>query len=373
MSRPLRVLHTLSAITHGGVEARHLQLVRNLPPDRFEHRFIATRRGDIANHLVEAGAPVAVLGDVRSVLAPGRYLRGFRLARAWAPDVIHGAVMEGNVLGAVIGRRLGIPTIVEETSDPTNRRPMGHRLARLTGALASRCVAVSPAVRRYLVDELGLPQDKVRLVVNGVPAPAASTEAERRALRRRLGIGEHDVVIGTVCRLFDDHKRVTDLIEAFARLATDHPRARLLIVGSGPDRGLMESAAERCRFGSRVHFVGRQVPADPYYAIMDVFALVSSREAFGLVAAEAMHAGIPVVATSVGGLGEIVVDGSTGFLVHPRRPDELAGVLRKLVTDAALRQRMGDAGKARAAAEYSVERYVSQVEALYLELATEGS
>ena len=368
MDRPIRVLHTLSAIASGGVEMRHRQIATALGLPRFEHRFIGTTGGTIADELRNDGVPVRLLGSASSVFAPARYRQGIKLARAWRPDLVHGAVMEGSTLGVVIARRIGVPMILEETSDPANRRVMGHRLVRAIAAGATRCVAVSPAVGRYLTDDLGIAPSKVQVLTNGVARPAPSSQEQRAELRRMHGIAPDAVVIGTVSRLFDDHKRITVLIAAFELLASGRPGLHLVVVGSGPDRPLMEAAAAATPYSERIHFVGRHIPADPYYAIMDVFALASSREAFGLVAAEAMRAGLPVVATSVGGLAEIVLDGVTGYLVPPLQPASLAEALRPLVDDPERRELMGAAGAERADEYYSIDRYLDEVEALYLGL-----
>jgi L-malate glycosyltransferase len=350
------------------------------PPDRqrartarFEHRFIGTTGGTIADELRHDGVPVRLLGAVDSVFAPARYRQGIKLARVWRPDLVHGAVMEGSTLGIVIARRIGVPMILEETSDPTNRRFMGHRLVRTIAAGATCCVAVSPAVGRYLTDQLGIAPPKVRVLTNGVARPAPSSREQRADLRRTHGIADDAVVIGSVARLFDDHKRITDLIAAFDLLATSDPRLHLVVVGSGPDRPKMEALATATSCGERIHFVGRHIPADPYYAIMDIFAPASSREALGLVAAEAMRAGLPVVATGVGGLAESVVDGVTGYLVPPLRPDRLAEALRSLVYDAKRREQMGAAGAERADKYYSIDRYLREVQALHLDVLERGS
>ena len=373
MSRPIRVLHTLSAIGAGGVEVRHTRIAISLPRSRFEHRFIGTIGGTLTDALRSRGVPVALLGPVSSVLAPGRYRQGLRLVRSWRPDLVHGAVMEGSSLGVVLARRLGVPMILEETSDPADRRPMGHQLVRVMAHYADTCVAVSPAVGRYLTDELGVAPSKVRVVVNGVAKPATTTPSEQVELRHAHGIPTDAVVVGTVSRLFDDHKRVTDLIAAFSMLAQERTQIHLVIVGSGPDQPAMRAAATATGFGNRIHFVGKHVPADAYYSIMDVFAIASSREAFGLVAAEAMRASLPVVATAVGGLAEVVDDRVTGFLVPPLTPPALADGLRPLIDDADLRSSMGSAGAARADELYSLDRYLGDVEELYLELVGKGS
>ena len=371
MTRPVRILHSLSAIASGGVETRHLQIANQIAYG-FEHRFLGTTGGMLTDELRSRGVRVDLLGAVGSVLDPRRYRAGLRVLDSWKPDLIHGAVMEGTTMGVVLARRHGVPMILEETSDPANRRAMGHRLVRLIAAGATRCVAVSPAVGRYLTDELGIAASKVQVLTNGVPRPTPSSVEDQAALRRCLGIPTDDLVIGTVSRLFDDHKRVTDLIAAFAAVEQDDSAVHLVIVGDGRDEQQIKAAAGATGRCDRIHFVGGHTPADRYYAIMDVFAIASSREAFGLVAAEAMRAGLPVVATRVGGLAEIVIDGDTGFLVPPLEPSCLADALQRLVGDPALRKRMGAAGQVRADEHYSLERYLGEVHALYLELVERG-
>jgi hypothetical protein len=155
---PVRVLHCLATISSGGVEMRHLEIARELRPPHFEHHFLCVdASGPVADALGAAGVGVTRLGPVGSVMHPSRYWAGVKLARRWRPTLVHGAVMEGMVLGAVIGRALRLPVITEETSDPQNRRPWGHRLARLADLSAARCVAVSPAVGRYLTEQLSVP------------------------------------------------------------------------------------------------------------------------------------------------------------------------------------------------------------------------
>jgi L-malate glycosyltransferase len=366
---PTRVLHCLSAIASGGVERRHLEIVRGLPAPHFAHSFVGTvGGGPIVEELRACGVTVTLLGEVRSVLSPGRYLDTVRLVRRWKPHLIHGAVMEGSVLGAVAGLLTQVPVITEETSDPRDRRPMGRNLARIAYLSSRCCIAVSPAVGRHLVNELRLPSSRVRVITNGVAAPRPPTPASTRSQRERLGVGASDVVIGTVSRLYNSPKRVTDLIAAFSIVASRDDRVHLLVVGDGPDRQIMEAAGRATGFGSRVHFVGSSVPADDFYAVMDVFALASSHEAFGLAAAEAMRAGLPVVATEVGGLAEVVVDGETGYLVPPFRPSELAASLAHLVTSSGLRNQMGAAGRKRADDLYSLERYLGEIEDVYREV-----
>jgi L-malate glycosyltransferase len=362
----VKVLHSLSWIKSGGVEVAHLAIARHLQPPAYEHLFLClSAGGSIPRQLEQLGATVVELGEIRSILSPGRYRDGLRITRQWQPDLIHGAVMEGNQLAAALGVATRTPTIVEESSDPADRRLGGHLVARSIYSVADRCIAVSPFVGRYLTDSLRLPARRVKVVTNGVRTPVPLDSASAAATRREVGFAQNDVVVGTVCRLDDDHKRVSDLIRAVDLLGSKYQQLRLLVVGDGPDAKELRSQVDRSPFSDRTVFVGEQIPADPYYAIMDVFSLVSSREAFGLVAAEAMHARLPVVATAVGGLASVVSDGVTGFLVPPRDPGALAAALEPLLRDHQLRARMGTAGRSRAEELYGDQRYADEIARLY--------
>jgi L-malate glycosyltransferase len=181
-----------------------------------------------------------------------------------------------------------------------------------------------------------------------------------------LGCNLAGLVIGTVSRLDDDHKRISDLLEAVAGI--DRSDVQLLIVGDGPDRLALEKRVADLRLTERVIFAGSQVDVAPWYRVMDVFALASAREAFGLVNVEAMLASLPVVATRVGGIPEIVEDGTTGLLVPPRSPERLRESLLTMVEDPELRCRLGREGKNRAERLFSVGAYVREIDKLYTDL-----
>ncbi|MES1926952.1 group 1 glycosyl transferase [Salinisphaera sp. T31B1] len=208
---------------------------------------------------------------------------------------------------------------------------------------------------------------KVTVINNGVASPIRSTWDDKAKLREALGLTEEYVVVGSVGRMEDEsHKRFGDLIKAFSRLAT--PLTRLLLVGDGGERPGLEALCERLSIRDKVLFVGYQADTYKYYELMDIFALASEREAFGLVNAEAMRCSLPVVATRVGGIPDVVEHEKTGLLVPPRDVDAMAKSLFRLISDPSLRECMGAAGKLRADREFSAEGYVARVESLYQRL-----
>lgn len=162
-------------------------------------------------------------------------------------------------------------------------------------------------------------------------------------------------------------KRVPWLVEAFAE-ATEESDAELWLVGDGPEREEVARLGEQLALGSRLRLLGAREDLAALHASADVFALASEREAFGLVALEAMACGVPVVATQVGGLPEVLRDGLEGRLVPSEDRAAFAAALRQLLADARLRQELGRAGRARAVQQFGAEGVVARYRALYRSL-----
>lgn len=367
----IKVLHSLFRVGSGGVEQRRLSLARKLDPDRYDQRLICTDAwGGLPQQFADAGCEVIDVGQIRHIADVRVYRNALKHIQQWQPDILHGAVYEGLAIAAVAGRLSRVPVVIgEETSDPQNRRWTGHLLYRLLCGLTHHMVAVSPSVREYLCETLRLPSDKVSVINNGVDERSPSDAQEVQLVRERFGLRSHDFVIGTVGRLVDEHKRVSDLVRTLALLHERGMRnAQLLVVGDGPDRKGLSDLSAALGVRESVHFAGYTANPQPFYAVMDVFALASAFEAFGLVLVEAMFAGLPVVATRVGGIPGIVEDGRTGMLLPPFSPVRFTEELLRLAKDEIVRREMGTRGQQRARAEFSADRYVADVDRLYQSL-----
>lgn len=364
----IRVLHILPWVVSGGVERRRLSLARHLPAARFEQRvFCLNAREAIPAELQKAGVEVISCHGA-SVRDPRVWLRLLRLVRSWKPHLIHGAVFEGVTMASLAA--LAYPAaalITEETSESTTRSARAQRLFRLLSVRARAVVAISPAVGRILTSSTGIDEERVRVIANGVEPPREVSEQEREAAREAAGLSLGKPVVGAVARLFDDsNKRISDLVRA---LSLEEARDwQLLVVGDGPARARLEELAVALGVHARVHFVGYRADTAPWYEVMDAFALVSRNEGFGLAAVEAMFHRLPVIATSVGGLRDIVIDEVTGLHVDVGAPARIAEALQRLGADPALREAMGARGAERAASHYSAGRYASDVASLYEEV-----
>jgi glycosyltransferase involved in cell wall biosynthesis len=239
--------------------------------------------------------------------------------------------------------------------DQWQRRQLMRGFSRLLGI---QCV--SRAAAEGFMEAFGQflsPLAVPAVIYNGVDLDRfrPPTPAERRNARGRLGIPEESFVIGTVCRL-DPMKGVVQLLETFTRVARRNPRLRLVFVGGG---GLKESIAEMAAtagLGDRVQLVGHQEDVAPYLWALDLFALFSRVEGFGVATAEAMAIGLPVLATDVAGTREVVTHGETGILFPFGDQERAATAILDLVENPDRLQVMGDAGRRRVELLYDLRQ-----------------
>jgi glycosyltransferase involved in cell wall biosynthesis len=380
LNRKIRVAHCLEQVRSGGVERRRLSLARRLDPQRFEQIVICTEAlPELRAEFQQAGCSVFELGRMRRGVDWRKIRAAARLLREFRPDIAHGAVFEGVIVASLSGRLARVPVIVaEEIITPVGRRLTGHLYFRLLTALADKVVAISAAVRDYLVGTIRVPPTKVRLIYNGVAEPQPASADELRAVRSALGIADGAPVIGTLSRMAapaghppDSHKRIRFAIWAMEKILDYFPDARLLIVGDGPDRELLEFHARWARGKVReaTIFTGFQHRVRPYLECMDVLVHPAETEGLPLVLVEAMLASRPIVASDVPGSNEVVADGETGFLVPFCASEPLGDKAIELLRDPHLRAKMGAAGLKRARELFSEDRYVREVASLYEELA----
>lgn len=369
----LKILHIQETIGSGGVERIKLSLAKHLDKNLFDQKFVCTFAfGNIPEEIRAEGFEVIPIGQLKSPFQWSQHKKVQKIIEEYQPDIIHGAVFEGVTMAAINGWIKKVPVIIlEETSDPQNRSWKGNLLMKLFSKLADKVIGVSEGVtEEYLKAELGLSNKKAITINNGVALPRLVSQEELTEAKRKWGIEDDDFVVGTTGRMKDDsHKRFSDLIKAFSEFSENKKKTKLLMVG-GNEKYLKKyrDLAEELQLSNKIIFVGYQSDVTLYYQLMDVFALVSAREAFGLVLAEAMLNKLPVIATRVGGMKYIVNDSETGFLVERYNVDEIASSLNVLFNDKDARISMGESGYLKAVKEYSEDAYVDKIKSLYLDL-----
>jgi glycosyltransferase involved in cell wall biosynthesis len=378
MSERLRVVHLIDQLNYGGAERFTVHVVSGLDPDRFDRTLCATRRsaGRLwtperrAETMAElAGAGVRTLElnrDGRWDLAAWRPL--VRVLRRERVQILHAHMFGSSAWGTVIARLARVPVVVVHDHGSPPDPPLSRRMLErhLLGRHADAYLAVcEPDRLRHVA--LGVPEERTHVLANGIVAPRLDPD---RDVRAELGIAADAPVVGTVGVLRSE-KAHEVLLQAAAQVRERHPALRVVVVGDGDRRDELVRLTAELGLEDAVLFPGVRDDVPDVLRAFDVAVNSSMREGSPLSVMEYMEAGLPVVATHVGGVPEIVRDGVDGLLVPPNEPDAMAGALLALLGDRDAAAAMGRSGQERRRAEYDLDVTTRRLGELYERLWAE--
>jgi glycosyltransferase involved in cell wall biosynthesis len=232
--------------------------------------------------------------------------------------------------------------------------------------VANAVFTVSAELREFYCRETGFPPERMRVIPNGVDVQRIdeASQSGRHGVREDLGIASNDFVVGTVARL-DATKDTITLARAFARLPR-HAGIKLLIVGDGNERARLERFAAESGLTSAIIFTGARNDVPRLLGAMNVFALPSLSEGMPITVLEAMAARLPVVATNVGALPELVEEGATGFLVTPQQDAAMAERLMRFYADRELAEAFGVSARGKVERDFSLDLMLRRYADIYL-------
>ncbi len=370
--RRTRICQLITELELAGAERCVYELARRLDRRRFDVQVVALRGGRVADMLTAAGVEVTVLG-VRWRLDLPKFLRLVNLLRRARVDILHTHLFHADLIGRAAAALAGVPHLLHTVHVAEGRfRPWQFAYARFFAERCERIVCVSESVRDYHARASGLPRWRYIVIPNGTDIESFSSDpAARKELRRQWRIGPREVLLAFVGRL-DHQKGIDRLLGAVSHLGARGEHVNLVVAGDGPKRDLVENFIRHGEGGRFARLLGFVEDVRGVLSAADVFVMPSRWEGFGLAAAEAMAAGLPVIATKVPGLREVVVDGQTGVLVAPDDVQTLAEAILQLVGDRRERRRLGEAGRARVAEQFAIASNVAAHERLYAEVAAGG-
>jgi glycosyltransferase involved in cell wall biosynthesis len=367
--RKLRVLTLIDRpITTGGGERMASTIAMGLDPTRFDRWLCSSRSAPAEtfdDDLRAAGVKLLVL-DRGSPAAVWAWSPLVQLLRRERIDVLHAHKFGSNVWGTIIGRLARVPVVIaHEHSWSYEGNPLRRFLDReVIGRGADAFVAVSREDEQRMISIEGVTPQKIRFVPNGIP-PLATTGA--RAVRAELGISP-DVPLAVWVGQMRPEKALDVLLDAIALAAPRVPGLQVVLVGHGPEEASARAHADAAGLRQVVHFLGRRNDVPDVLAESDIALLTSDREGSPLSVMEYMGSGLPVVATDVGGVGDLIVDGEHGLLAPARDPARIADALVDLCQDVERRRRLGAAALLRQQSEFSFAALVGRIEGLYEEL-----
>jgi glycosyltransferase involved in cell wall biosynthesis len=374
--RQLRVVTLIDQLgITGGAERIATEVVTRLDPGLFERTLCVSR------WTPHEEADPLVAPRVRALREAGVRIVGIRRrSRAavwdWAPllallrreriDVLHSHQFGSNFWASILGRMAGTPVVIAHEH---NWSFEGERLRRfcdryVIAPRANAFLAVSRETRRAMIDLEGIDAERVRFVPLGIATPATTPGADVRA---ELGIADQDPVIGTACTLRPE-KGLDVLVRAAGILLDELPDLRLLIAGEGPDRGRVEALIGQLGLGASVTLLGGRGDVPDFLEALDVAVCSSDWEGSPLSVMEYMEAELPVVATRVGGIPDMISNGVEGVLVPPGRPEAIAAAVADLLRDPDRAAEMGRRGRLRRREEFDLDVTARRIGDLYEEL-----
>ena len=356
---PLRIVQLIAPSKIAGAERSTVSLCRGLSARghtvwllvKYSHELLETARAQGVDAL-----SMRFAGKL-NLLAVGRLARWFR---RYHVDIVATQLSTASLWGTLAARWIGVPSVATV-------RALNSKTCYV---YADRIIAVSHAVKAHLVEQ-GVDENKIRVVYNGIDLSGFAPAPDEKTAKIAVGLPADCLVVGVVAHL-TAKKGHRWFLNAVAPLAAQFPTLKLLLVGEGAERAALQKQARALGLGERVIFAGFRPDVVPWMAAMDVLVLPPiAKEGFGRVLIEAGAMEKPVIGTDVGGIGEVIVPGETGWVVAPGDAEALRNALESLLSDADLRREMGRAGRERALQDFSAERMISQTERVYRELLAE--
>jgi len=372
----VRILHLLKATGIAGAETHLLVLLSGLRGQGVDVSLLVLEDPSRpVPDLLEQAKALGVEAQAVPIYAhldptlPGRLNE---VLRPWSFDILHAHLPHAEIYGALALRQRPQArfAITRHSDNPFRRNPVLRLVFTPSWRRANSLIAISEAVRQSMIRREHIPSERIVVIPYGLDSQKFVAGAVPGRLRSELGIPDSPLV-GFVGRLARP-KGADTLLRAFVHVELQEPQAQLVIAGDGPWRQRL------VRLGGdlglrNVHFLGWREDVASILADLDVVAMPSRWEGFGLVALEAMSLGKPVIATRVSALPEVVADGVTGLLAPPEDPASLAEEILKLLRNPALARRMGQAGLRRVRQEFGVDRMISSTLRVYGQILEEDA
>ncbi|MCC6169422.1 MAG: glycosyltransferase [Caldilineaceae bacterium] len=389
MAQKTKILLLIKSLGLGGAERLLVDSIPYWDRDRYDYAvaYLVPWKSTLAPAILAAGVPLYCLAPGRPAIAPASPmgmtparsgpaaallpLAAARLARLQRRErfaLIHADLPVAGVVARSVGRAQAMPVAYTEHNVQERYHPITRALNRATLPWTDQVWAVSAEVAASLRRACGTRTPCLDVLPNGIPVEQLAAEAAvASGLRAELAIDPSHAVVGTLA-VFRPQKRLLDWVEVAARVAARRQDVTFVLVGDGPEMPAIQARVAARGLQDRVRLPGFRADGRRYLAVMDLFLMTSEFEGMPVALLEAMGLGKAVVASAVGGVGEVVHDGVNGRLTRSGACEQSAAILCDLLAQPAERRRLGEAAAATIAAGYHIRRRVAAIEAGYARL-----
>ncbi len=370
-TQPIRLAYVIKSMEMGGSQTHLTHVLRLLDRSRFEPiLYCLTGKGVLLDAARSVGVPIhtpAAGASFRGLGLAGRVVALARALRADRINIVHNYLLRANLVGSISARLARVPVVLCSKRGCHWRRGFELVSAKIGNALADSVMVNAEAVRDFVHGNEGCPRDKMVVIPSGVdtdrfqPLPPAQFKA-------RLGLPEERLIVGVVTRM-RVRKGVEEFIRAIGEVRETRPEVHGVIVGEVSLDETLQQLVHSLHLESHMTLLGRRSDMPEVFSAFDVFVLSSHDEGMSNAILEAMAVEKPVVATDVGGTGEVVRHGHSGLLVPPKDPHALALAISEVLAQPARAREMGRLGRRIVEEGFSAHAMVRQMEHLYLDLA----
>jgi glycosyltransferase involved in cell wall biosynthesis len=332
----MKIMEIIRA-AEGGMKEHYITLVKGMAGRGAEVTALGEFSGESRAELLDAGVlviPFFLPGRINPFTDCIRIIRIISLIRKTKPDIIHCHGFRAGFTGRLAGWISGVPMLYTVHNFTAYKRSKFEKwlIAAFEGWMGRKTdgiICVSRALKKNMLEEAGVRQEKLHVIYNSLPAWQAG---DRKYVRVKYNIDENCILIGTASRLIPS-KGTGILLRAAAGIIPIFPHVRLMITGTGPEESRLRDLADSLGIAPQTVFTGRVSNMQDYYAAFDLFVLPTLSEGLGMAVIEAMAAGLPVIATAVGGIPEWIVHERNGYLVRPDNVFDLRTALQSFLEE----------------------------------------
>jgi len=360
------IMYVVPTLGLGGTERQLVNIIKGLygKSEYYIEVSVLYKSGPIAKDLNTLGIKINYI-NMKSIYDLFGISRLSRIMKNNNFDIVHTFLFDANFIGAISAKLAGVHNIISSRRDTDVWKTKRHILAERLGAKLSRhIIANSNACREFVIKQEKIDLSKVQVINNGIDLDIFSRKENNENLKQELGIHEDYCVITAVGTL-SDKKGQKYFLKAAHKISDDFNKTRFILVGNGPIRSELKKLTIELELSKKIIFTGFRNDIPEILSITDIFCLSSTYESSPNAILEAMAFELPVVATSVGGIPEIVIDQKTGILVPPENHVILADALIKLIKDKDLGNKMGQEGRRIVEKKFNINRMINDYDNLY--------
>ncbi len=367
MQKMIKICHILDTLNIGGLEKTLIKIISDLKG--YEHQvWCLKNKGILAKEVEDKGVLLREFNFAGGITIPA-LLRLSKALKRENINIVHCHGLFPSIWGRVAAILAGVPVKIVHCQNVYYGIPKKDVIKlRLLSFFTAKIIAVSEAVKKCLIEFVGINPGKITVIYNSAARTAGQDVLTREGFRRSIGLDKNDFVSGSISRI-EEHKGHSFFIEAVAKCKSDNVPCKCIIAGDGPYKEYLGAKIKKLGLEDRVILLGWRKDIQALLLAMDVFVYSSIlREGLPLALAEAASAGLPLIVTQIGGNSEIVENGVNGFVVPPGDAGALAEKIKYFVENPAETKKMGEFSRKIWEDKFALEEMIHKIDSLYKSL-----